>query len=117
MDQPNQGSAGCLLALAGAATATLAWAPLARVNVTGGFEQSHRDLSVLYVDLPLIALGGALLPLLVWTAALRVLGRPWQAFAAAAVSLALGVWGLTLWWEPYQQPEFLGGPLWEGAPG
>ncbi|MER7311635.1 MULTISPECIES: hypothetical protein [Streptomyces] len=117
MDQPNQGSAGCLLALAGAATATLAWAPLARVSVTGGFEQSHRDLSVLYVDLPLIALGGALLPLLVWTAALRVLGRPWQAFAAAAVSLALGVWGLTLWWEPYQQPEFLGGPLWEGAPG
>ncbi|MFJ3142760.1 hypothetical protein ACIPJM_09970 [Streptomyces halstedii] len=117
MDQPNQGSAGCLLALAGAATATLAWAPLARVSVTGGFEQSRRDLSVLYVDLPLIALGGALLPLLVWMLVLRRLHRPWLAFAAAAVSLALGVWGLTLWWEPYQQPEFLGGASWAGGPG
>ncbi|AEN09726.1 MULTISPECIES: hypothetical protein [unclassified Streptomyces] len=117
MNQPNHGGAGCLLAAAGAATATLAWAPHARVSVTGGFEQSRRDLGVLYVDLPLIALGGALLPLLVWALALRTLGRPWPALVVAVVALGLGVWALTSWWEPYRQPEFLGGPSWGGAPG
>ncbi|WP_031090104.1 hypothetical protein [Streptomyces sp. NRRL WC-3549] len=116
MDHPNHSSAGCLLAVAGAAAATLAWAPLARVSVTGGFEQTHRDLSVLYVDLPLIALGGALLPLLVWMAVLRGRARPWVALVAAVAALTLGIWGLTSWWEPYQQPEFLGGPLRGGAP-
>ncbi|WP_432248586.1 hypothetical protein ACRAR1_13765 [Streptomyces sanyensis] len=100
------GCVGLLLALAGSAVALLAWAPLARVNIQGGLESEHRDLSVLYLDLPLIALGGALVPLAVWLLALRVGRRPLLAAVAATGALALGVWGLTSWWEPYQRPEF-----------
>ncbi|WP_345619483.1 hypothetical protein [Streptomyces ziwulingensis] len=98
--------AGCLLAGAGAVIAVLAWAPLARVNVTGGFEGQHRDLSVLYLDFPLIALGGALLPVVAWRAGLTVVGRPWAAVLGAVAALALGVWGLTAWWEPSGPPVF-----------
>ncbi|MEZ7004946.1 hypothetical protein [Streptomyces sp. AD55] len=108
MDHETRGCAGLAVAGAGAAGAVLAWAPHARVNVTGGFAGSHRDLSVLYVDLPLIALGGALLPLLAGTLALRLLGRPWAAALVAVAALGLGVWGLTSWWTPYQRPEFMG---------
>ncbi|MEV1052515.1 hypothetical protein [Streptomyces sp. NPDC049887] len=107
MREETRGCAGCLLAAGGAATALLAWAPLARISVDGGFEQWHRDLSVLYLDLPLIALGGALLPLAVWAAGLRWLHRPWAAAVAAVAVLALGVWGLTSWWMPYERPEFV----------
>ncbi|GGY85187.1 hypothetical protein CP967_24305 [Streptomyces nitrosporeus] len=104
----EQDYAGCLLAVVGATAALLAWAPLARISVTGGFEGMHRDLSVFYVDLPLIALGGALLPPLVRSLARRCAVRPWGALALALAALALGVWGLISWWEPYRQPEFMG---------
>ncbi|MEV4919483.1 hypothetical protein AB0K47_22050 [Streptomyces tirandamycinicus] len=107
MREDTRGCAGCLLAAGGAATALLAWAPLARVSIDGGVGQWHRDLSVLYVDLPLVALGGALLPLVVWAAALRWLHRPWLAAVAAVAGLALGVWVLTGWWVPYERPEFV----------
>lgn len=93
----------------GASTALLTWAPLARVSVTGGFEQQHRDLSVLYVDLPLVALGGALVPAVVWTLGLRLLGgRAWAAALVAVAALGFGVWGLSAWWTPYERPEFTG---------
>lgn len=110
VDRRTRGCAGCLAAgVAGASTALLAWAPLARVSVTGGFEGRHRDLSVLYVDLPLVALGGALVPVTAWAVGLRLLGgRPWAAAVLAVAALALGTWGLTAWWTPYEQPEFLG---------
>ncbi|AWK10337.1 hypothetical protein [Streptomyces spongiicola] len=107
MRKDTRGYAGCLLAAGGAATALLAWAPLATISIDGGIGQRHRDLSVLYVDLPLVALGGALLPLAVWAAGLRWLHRPWLAAVAAVAGLALGVWGLTSWWTPYMQPEFV----------
>ncbi|WP_320777231.1 hypothetical protein [Streptomyces sp. CRN 30] len=107
MREETRGGVGCLLAGAGAVAAVLAWAPLAADNVTGGFEGQHRDLSVLWVDLPLVLLGGALLPVLVWGALLRTAGRPWIALLGAVASLALGVWGLTAWWTPYQRPEFM----------
>ncbi|MFD7442088.1 hypothetical protein [Streptomyces sp. NPDC059909] len=101
------GCAGLLLAAVGAATAVLAWAPLARISITGGFEGRHRDLSVLYVDLPLIALGGALVPLAAWALTRRRLGRPWVAAVVAVGALGLAVWGLTAWWTPYERPEFV----------
>jgi hypothetical protein len=95
VDHRTRGCAGCLAAgVVGAVTALIAWAPLARVSVTGGFEQQHRDLSVLYVDLPLVALGGALVA--------------WAAALVAVAALGMGVWGLTSWWTPYERPEFTG---------
>ncbi|WP_345590763.1 hypothetical protein [Streptomyces marokkonensis] len=109
MNDRTRGCAGCLVAgVAGATTALLAWAPLARVSVTGGFEDQHRDLSVLYVDLPLVALGGALVPAVAWMLGLRLLDRAWAAALVAVAALGLGVWGLTAWWTPYERPEFMG---------
>ncbi|MFD5774977.1 hypothetical protein ACG2OD_07090 [Streptomyces sp. PDY-4] len=108
MRDERLGCAGILLAAVGAVAAVLSWAPKARVSVHGGFEGMHRDLSVLYVDLPLIAAGGALVPLTAWLLTLRVLRRPWLAAAIAAGALALGVWGLLSWWTPYEPPEFMG---------
>ncbi|GAA0631062.1 hypothetical protein GCM10009535_03200 [Streptomyces thermocarboxydovorans] len=92
MRHENQAANGCvtvLWAAVGAATTSLAWAPEARVNVHGGFEGIHRDLSVLYIGLPLIALGGALLPLTVWLITLRTLNRPWLSAVLTAGALLL----------------------------
>lgn len=99
------GAGGCLLALLGAAAAPVAWAPRAAVSVDGGFEGHARDLSVLYVDLPLVVLGGALLPLGVWVLGLRWVRRPWVVALAAVAALGLGVWGLTEWWSPRRPPD------------
>ncbi|WP_407566213.1 hypothetical protein [Streptomyces sp. 184] len=99
------GLGGCLLALVGAAVAPLAWAPRAAVSVRGGFEGHARDLRVLYVDLPLVVLGGALLPLGVWALGLRWVRRPWVVALAAVAVLGLGVWGLTEWWSPRRPPD------------
>ncbi|MFE0448394.1 hypothetical protein [Streptomyces fungicidicus] len=108
MQEERLGCAGILLAAVGAVAAVLAWAPRARVSVHGGFEGMHRDLSVLYVDLPLIAAGGALVPLTAWLLVLRTSRRPWLAAAIAVGALTLGVWGLLSWWTPYEPPEFMG---------
>ncbi|WP_326755648.1 hypothetical protein OIE73_32100 [Streptomyces hirsutus] len=108
MRDERQGCAGIFLAASGAVVAVLAWAPRARVSVDGGFEGMHRDLSVLYVDLPLIAAGGALVPLAAWLLTLRALRRPWLSAVIAASALALGIWGLLSWWTPYQRTEFMG---------
>lgn len=105
MREEEQGCAGILLAAVGAVAAVLAWAPKARVSIHGGFEGMHRDLSVLYVDLPLIAAGGALVPLAAWLLVLRTLRRPWLAALIAAGALALGIWGLLSWWAPHEPPE------------
>ncbi len=99
------GIAGFLLAGLGATTGTLVWAPRAAFSINGGFEGHARDLSVLFVDLPLIAFGGALLPLLAWTLTGRLTRRPWVALLAAVTVLALGTWGLTQWWNPGRQPD------------
>ncbi|GAA3503348.1 hypothetical protein GCM10019016_104580 [Streptomyces prasinosporus] len=101
----SAGVAGCLLAGFGAATAALAWAPRAAISIDGGFEGHARDVSVLVVDLPLVLLGGALVPLLSWALATRWVGRPWIAVLAALAALALGVWGLLEWWTPRRPPH------------
>ncbi|QER86746.1 hypothetical protein [Streptomyces tendae] len=108
MREHRLGCAGVLLAAAGAAVAAvLTWAPRARVSVHGGFEGRQRDLSVLYVDLPLVAAGGAFVPLAVWLLTLRTLRRPWLAAAAATGALVLGIWGLLSWWTPNRPPEIV----------
>ncbi|MCJ1676405.1 hypothetical protein MTF65_03365 [Streptomyces sp. APSN-46.1] len=99
------GAAGCLVAGLGATTAVLVWAPRAAFSIDGGFEGHARDLSVLFVDLPLIVLGGTLIPLSAWALATRWGQRPWVAALAAVATLALGVWGLTEWWTPRQHPD------------
>lgn len=107
MREEIKGCGAFLWAALGAVTAVLTWAPSARVNIDGGFEGQHRDLSVLYVDLPLIAAGGALVPLATWLLTLRWIRRPWIAALTAATALAVSIWALTNWWAPYEAPEFL----------
>ncbi|MFI9027792.1 hypothetical protein [Streptomyces sp. NPDC053560] len=104
------GCAGCSLAALGAATAALVWAPHAAVSVHGGFEGESHDPAVLFIDLPLVLLGGALLPLLVWAPAHRWLGRPWLAALAAVAVLGLGEWALVEWWTPRRPPSPGDGP-------
>ncbi|MCX5233345.1 hypothetical protein [Streptomyces sp. NBC_00233] len=99
------GGAGCLLAALGAAASALEWAPRAAFSIDGGFEGHARDLSVLFVDLPLIVFGGALVPFLAWALTTRWTGRPWAAALAAVTALALGIWGLMEWWTPRQHPD------------
>ncbi|MFB7655931.1 MULTISPECIES: hypothetical protein [unclassified Streptomyces] len=106
MKEEIRGLAGFLVAGLGAATTLLAWAPMARVSIEGGFSGIHRNLSVLYIDLPLITAGGALVPLTFWMLTLRRFHRPWLAAMVATAAAALGIWGLTSWWVPYQAPEF-----------
>ncbi|MFG2603182.1 hypothetical protein ACGFT2_06495 [Streptomyces sp. NPDC048514] len=89
----------------GAVTAALVWAPRAAFSIDGGFEAHARDLSVIFVDLPLVVLGGALVPLLAWALTTRWTGRPWVAALAAVTAFALGIWGLLEWWTPRQHPD------------
>ena len=102
--RPRAGVGG-LLAGVGATSAALVWAPRAEFSIDGGFEGHARDLSVVFVDLPLILLGGALTPFLAWALTMRWLHRPWVGALAATAALALGWWGLTEWWTPRQQPD------------
>lgn len=99
------GTVECLIAGIGATTAVLVWQPRAAFSIDGGFEGHARDLSVVFVDLPLIVLGGILIPLSAWVRATRWSRRPWVAALAAVAALALGVWGLTEWWTPRQHPD------------
>ncbi|MCK1820755.1 hypothetical protein MTQ10_14315 [Streptomyces sp. XM83C] len=105
-----EGCAGCLLAGLGATAAPLAWAPHAAISIDGGLEGHARDLSVLFVDLPLVVLGGALVPLLTWALATRWVHRPWLAALLSLAALALAVWGLTEWWTPGVPPGPGDGP-------
>lgn len=93
-------SLGCLLAGLGAAVAPLAWAPKAFISVEGGLEGHARDLSVLYVDLPLIVLGGGLVPAVAWALTRRWTHRRWAPVLVAVAALALGIGGLLEWWTP-----------------
>ncbi|MFD5081362.1 hypothetical protein ACFWOG_01835 [Kitasatospora sp. NPDC058406] len=99
------GRTGCLLAGLGATTGALVWAPRAALRVDGGFEGHARDLGVLLVDLPLIVLGGVLVPLLARALVARWVPRPWLAALAAVAVLALAAWGLAEWYAPRHRPD------------
>ncbi|MFE7527375.1 hypothetical protein ACFU7Y_16880 [Kitasatospora sp. NPDC057542] len=105
MNQKTAGAAGCLLAGLGAMAGLLVWAPRAAFSIDGGFEGHARDLSVLFVDLPLILLGGTMVPLFTWTLITRRTGRPWITVLTTLTALALGVWGLIEWYTPRQHPD------------
>ncbi|WP_371666518.1 hypothetical protein OG985_47285 [Streptomyces sp. NBC_00289] len=105
MNQKIEGTAAWVLAGLGAVTGLLVWAPRAAFSIDGGFEGHARDLSVLFLDLPLILLGGTVVPLFTWTLATRSTGRPCIAVLTTLATLALGLWGLTEWYTPRQHPD------------
>lgn len=94
--------AGCALAGLGAVITAMLCAPRAAFSLHGGVEHHARDLSVIFVELPLVVLFGALLPVLAWWLTRLWVRRPWVAVVTAVAALALGVWGVLEWWTPRQ---------------
>ncbi|MER5726906.1 hypothetical protein ABT084_00895 [Streptomyces sp. NPDC002138] len=94
-----------VLAGIGAAAGLLVWAPRAAFSIDGGFEGHARDLSVVFVDLPLILIGSVLIPLTTWKLTSRWVRDPWIATAVSLAALGLGLWALTEWWTPRQRPD------------
>ncbi|WP_406218407.1 hypothetical protein [Streptomyces canus] len=68
---------GCALSAAGATAAPPLWLSMPRTqrHLGGGFENEGMDLTVLLTELPFVVLGGAFLPLLVFTVLLRLVDR------------------------------------------
>lgn len=103
-----ESAGGCLLAASGALAGLLYWAPRAAFSIDGGFEGHARDLTVVFVDLPLILLGATVLPLVAWLLTLRrtrSARRPWPAALAALLALGLFLFGVDVCWEPRQLPD------------
>ncbi|MFJ6853667.1 hypothetical protein ACIQM3_24585 [Streptomyces sp. NPDC091271] len=97
------GYGGCATAALGAATALYVWGSSLRtgLHMGAGFEGHGRDLSVLWTELPLVLLAGALIPPLTWLLTLRLLRGPRSLRSRALVAgtctagvLALSTWGL-----------------------
>ncbi|WP_280892221.1 hypothetical protein [Streptomyces sp. LBL] len=67
---------GCVLSMVGALAATLLWLSSARtrIHLGRGFENEGMGMSVLFTELPLAFLAGAVLPALVYAPLARVLG-------------------------------------------
>ncbi|MFJ8882519.1 hypothetical protein ACIRJR_03800 [Streptomyces sp. NPDC102402] len=116
------GYGGCATAALGAVTALYVWGSSRRtgVHMGRGFEGEGQDLSVLWTELPLVLLAGALVPPAAWLLALRLLrgrGAPRFRVLTAAVCaagvLALSVWALHGWANP-QDPDRAG---LSGSPG
>ncbi|MEU8763271.1 hypothetical protein [Streptomyces sp. NPDC048659] len=104
----TESAGGCLLAATGALAGLVYWFPRAAYSLDGGFESHARDLSVLFVALPLILLGATVLPLVTWTLTLRRIPaarRPWPAALAALLALGLFLYGAELCWQPRQAPD------------
>ncbi|MFF0014640.1 hypothetical protein [Streptomyces sp. NPDC005374] len=68
---------GCALSAAGAIAAPALWLSMPRTqrHLGGSFENEGMNLKVLFTELPFVVLGGALLPLLVFTLLVRWVGR------------------------------------------
>ncbi len=107
---------GCALALLGTLTTLFIWSASRRTgrHLGGGFEGEGRDLSVLWTELPLTLLAGALIPSTAWLLTLRLPGghgrrgsRVVLASACAAGALALSAWGLHTWANPDPAPSAL----------
>ncbi|MFE7750970.1 hypothetical protein [Streptomyces sp. NPDC057428] len=103
------GYGGCGLALAGAVTALLVWSTSrrTRLHMGGTFEGEGQDLSVLWTELPLLLLAGAVVPSAVWLLALRLMHgrgqlgmRVMVAAVCAAGVLVLSAWALHSWANP-----------------
>ncbi|MEU0302459.1 hypothetical protein ABZ252_23775 [Streptomyces sp. NPDC006175] len=108
------GYGGCATAALGAATALYVWGSSRRtgLHMGTGLEGHGRDFSVLWTELPLVLLAGALVPPLTWLLTLRLLrGRGplrIQALVAALCTagvLAVSTWGLHAWANPYDPDD------------
>jgi phosphotransferase system glucose/maltose/N-acetylglucosamine-specific IIC component len=94
---------GCLVLLAGAVTALFVWSHGAKPMLLGGFEGEGQDLSVLWVELPIMLFGVPAAAGAVWAltaTALRHRTRPTRTLLpVAATLLALGVlaWACLAW--------------------
>ncbi|MFD6277727.1 hypothetical protein ACFWFI_19465 [Streptomyces sp. NPDC060209] len=104
------GYGGCATAALGAVTALYVWGSSRRtgLHMGAGFEGHGRDLSVLWTELPLVLLAGALMPTVTWLLTLRLLGRrgPLRSRALVAAVCTAGVlaaatWGLHTWANPH----------------
>ncbi|MFC7305739.1 hypothetical protein ACFQVC_16110 [Streptomyces monticola] len=71
------GCGGCAAGFVGAIGAVTLWgtSERTRVHLGGGFENNGMDLSVLWTELPLVAVAGCAVPTLVWVLIGRFLGR------------------------------------------
>ncbi|MFD8969162.1 hypothetical protein ACFV0C_29950 [Streptomyces sp. NPDC059568] len=82
----------------------MVWGIGAGPGVQGSFE-GERDVSLFYVELPLMFFGMPALALGVWALTLGVLRvREWTAALAVVVALAAGAWGCTEWLEVRTAP-------------
>ncbi|MEF9905322.1 hypothetical protein [Streptomyces sp. P9-A2] len=68
---------GCLVSVAGAVGAVLAWGTSDRTqrHLGNGFENEGMDFGAVLTELPLVFLAGAVLPALLWWLGARVLRR------------------------------------------
>ncbi|MEU6213435.1 hypothetical protein ABZ891_26475 [Streptomyces sp. NPDC047023] len=101
----STGRPGKVITLLGSGASVALWWPRAAFSIDGGFEGHARDLGVVFVDLPLIVLGGVLIPLWAWTATKRRGCAIWAAALTAIGAYTLGAWGLMEWWTPRQHPD------------
>ncbi|MFE0700711.1 hypothetical protein [Streptomyces sp. NPDC058872] len=108
--KPSQGAqdrtesaVGCLFTAVGAAVTGVFALSRAAYTLEGGFEGQARDWGVILVELPLVLLGGLLVPPLIWAAATRGL-RPWAAALVCLLVSGLALWGLASWWHPPRPP-------------
>lgn len=111
--------AGCVLALAAGATGFFTWLHGAGPGVSGAFE-GERDLSLLYLELPLLLFGFPVVALAAWGATRAVLRRTGGTgkravrnavpVLAATVTLALLTWAALLWLDsrvaPFVHPHW-----------
>jgi hypothetical protein len=110
-----------MLALAAGATGFVTWLHGAGPGVSGAFE-GERDLSLLYVELPLLLFGFPVLALAAWGATRAVLRRGSRTgrvapvvrntvpLLAATVTLALLTWAALVWLDsrvaPFVHPRW-----------
>ncbi|MEV7870252.1 hypothetical protein AB0P17_30105 [Streptomyces sp. NPDC088124] len=106
----TRGWAGCLAVVGGFLTGAVVWVLGAAPGVRGGFE-GERDLSLLYVELPLLLFGMPALALAAWALAAGVL-RVREGLAALMMVgvLALAAWAGAEWLDVRTAPFTRGGP-------
>ncbi|MEU5688707.1 hypothetical protein DEJ48_26585 [Streptomyces venezuelae] len=111
-DEPT-GAAGCLIAAVAAAVGFTVWLRGAGPGLSGGFE-GERDLSLLYVELPLLVFGLPATAVVAWALTNSSLrhrtGRPARtaaATAASAITVTALAWAGLIWLDNRVAP-FMG---------
>ncbi|MEV7087281.1 hypothetical protein AB0O07_15485 [Streptomyces sp. NPDC093085] len=100
----TRGWVGRLAVVGGFLLGAMVWAKGARPGVIGAFE-GERDLSLVYLELPLLLFGMPALARAGWgqlTGALRL--RAWVAAPLLLGALALAAWGALAWLDMRTAP-------------